>query len=117
MARWSTAIQLVGAGGEPVDLARTLLSHGVADLPPNEIASDGTRLSTVLAAGGSGWVLEVTSDGPGRASLSAGANAPPTAHRPALEAQIRHMLRLDEDLSAFYLLAAADPPLAWAVAG
>src|SRR5437763_1902728 len=31
MARWSTAIQLVGAGGEPVDFARTLLSHGVAE--------------------------------------------------------------------------------------
>lgn len=117
MARWSTAIQLVGAGGEPVDLARTLLSHGVADLPPNEIAPDGTRLSTVLTAGGSGWVVEVTSHGAGRASLSAGANAPPSTRRPALVAQIRHMLRLDEDLSAFYLLAAADPALAWVVAG
>ena len=117
MARWSTAIQLVGAGGEPVDLARTLLSHGVADLPPNEIAPDGTRLRTVLTAGGSAWVVEVTSPGPGRASLSAGANAPPSTHRPALVAQIRHMLGLDEDLSAFYLLAAADPALAWVVAG
>src|ERR671931_413359 len=26
-------IELRGAGGEPVDLARTLLSHGVAELP------------------------------------------------------------------------------------
>ncbi len=119
MARWSTAIQLLGAGGEPVDFARTLLSHGVADLPPNEIAPDGMLLRTVLPAGGRAWLVELTADGVGRARLgaSAGATTPPTADRSALVAQIRHMLRLDEDLSAFYLVAAADPALAWAVAG
>ena len=119
MARWSTAIQLVGAGGEPVDLARTLLSHGVADLPPNEIAPDGTSLSTVLTAGEGAWLVELTPDGAGRARLRAGAGAcaPPAAQRAALAAQIRHMLRLDEDLSGFYLVAAADPALAWAIAG
>src|SRR5437763_1706155 len=69
MARWSTAIQLVGAGGEPVDFARTLLSHGVADLPPNEIAADGTLLRTALTAGGGAWLVDLTSDGVGRARL------------------------------------------------
>ena len=119
MARWSTAIQLTGAGGEPVDFARTLLSHGVADLPPNEIAPDGTLLSTVLTAGEGAWLVELTADAPGHARLGAraGVTEPPTALRPALVAQIRHMLRLDEDLSAFYLVAAADPALAWVVAG
>jgi 3-methyladenine DNA glycosylase/8-oxoguanine DNA glycosylase len=119
VATWSTAIQLVGAGGEPVDFARTLLSHGVADLPPNDIAPDGAVLSTVLTAGEAAWLVQLTSDGAGRARLGApaGATAPPTAHRPALSAQIRHMLRLDEDLSGFYVLAGADPALAWVVAG
>ncbi|MGN6168454.1 MAG: hypothetical protein ACTHQQ_09835, partial [Solirubrobacteraceae bacterium] len=119
MATWSTAIQLVGAGGEPVDFARTLLSHGVADLPPNEIASDGTLLRTVLTAGEGAWLVELTSDGPARVRLRtpAGATAPPTEQRAALSAQIRHMLRLEEDLSGFYRLAAADPALAWVAAG
>ena len=119
VATWSTAIRLVGAGGEPVDFARTLLSHGVADLPPNEIAPDGTLLSTVLSAGGRAWLVELTSDRAGRARLgaAAGATVPPTAQRPALSAQIRHMLRLDEDLSGFYLAAAADPALLWVTAG
>jgi N-glycosylase/DNA lyase len=119
VAAWSTSIQLVGAGGEPVDFARTLLSHGVADLPPNEIAPDGTLLRTVLTAGERAWLVELTADGAGRARLRApaGATAPPIAHRPALVAQIRHMLRLDEDMSAFYVVAAADPALAWAAAG
>src|SRR5437588_12269727 len=44
-------LPLRGAGGERVDLQRTLRSHGVAGLPPNLIA-DGVRLSTVLPAGG-----------------------------------------------------------------
>jgi hypothetical protein len=28
---------LRGAGGEPVDFARTIVSHGVAELPPNRV--------------------------------------------------------------------------------
>ena len=28
-------LPLVGAGGEPVNFARTIVSHGVAELPPN----------------------------------------------------------------------------------
>jgi N-glycosylase/DNA lyase len=119
VATWSTAIPLVGAGGEPVDFARTLLSHGVADLPPNEIAPDGTLLTTVLTTGGRAWLVELTAEGAGRARLGApaGSTAPPPEHRPTLLAQIRHMLRLDEDLSAFYRVAAADPALAWVVSG
>jgi 3-methyladenine DNA glycosylase/8-oxoguanine DNA glycosylase len=119
VARWSTAIRLVGAGGEPVDLARTLLSHGVADLPPNEIAPDGTLLSTVLIADERAWLVELTANGAGCARLGAPAGVidPPTAHRPAVATQIRYMLRLDEDLSAFYLLAGGDPALAWVLDG
>jgi N-glycosylase/DNA lyase len=119
VARWSTTIALVGAGGEPVDFARTLLSHGVADLPPNDLAADGTLLSTVLVAGGDAWLVELAADGAGRARLRvpAGAAAPPIAQRPTLAAQIHHMLALDEDLSAFYEVAVGDPALSWVVAG
>ena len=116
---WSASLKLLGAGGEPVDFARTVLSHGVADLPPNSIARDGSSLQTVLPAGGRVWVVLLAPGRTGHARLSAaaGATAPPASARPALEAQIRHMLRLDEDLSPFYVAAAADPTLAWTVAG
>jgi hypothetical protein len=30
-------LPLVGAGGEPVGFARTIVSHGVAELPPNRV--------------------------------------------------------------------------------
>jgi 3-methyladenine DNA glycosylase/8-oxoguanine DNA glycosylase len=107
-------IPLRGAGGERVDLQRTLRSHGVADLPPNLIAD--ARLSTVLCAGGRAWAVEL---GPGgdrqtaRLGVAPGATEPSAERWVELAAAVGHMLRLDEDLSAFYAIAAADPALAW----
>ena len=100
-------IELLGAGREPVDFARTLLSHGVADLPPNAVAQDGSSLDTVLLIDGEARPVRVVADGPGFARID----------HAAAEPVIRHMLRLDEDFGAFYLVAAADPALAWAAAG
>src|SRR5207302_9649886 len=119
MARWSTAIQLTGAGGEPVDFARTLLSHGVADLPPNSIAPDGSWLETVLPAAGRAWAVRLVPAGTGLARLEAvkGTTAPAVRAWKELLVQVQHMLRLDEDLSAFYAAASADPALAWVAAG
>ena len=42
-------IELRGAGGEPVDLRRTLGSHGVAELPPMAIDADGLGAAVTLA--------------------------------------------------------------------
>jgi len=114
---FSAEIVLRGAGGEPVDLARTLLSHGVADLPPNSVAQDGSRLETVLLAGERAWPVRVRSRGSGRAVLETDGRPPPAKARGQLLAQVRQMLRLDDDLSPFYLVAAADPALAWVAAG
>ncbi len=116
---FSETLRLRGAGGEPVDFARTLLSHGVADLPPNTIAPDGTTMDTVLSAGGKAWALRLKLAPRNSARLEnvPYAAAPPPELRPAVTAQVRHMLRLDEDLSAFYLAAADDRELAWVTAG
>ena len=45
-------LELVGAGGEPVDLRRTLASHGVADLLPNRLDEAAWTFETTLAASG-----------------------------------------------------------------
>lgn len=107
-----TRIELRGGGGEPVDFARMLLSHGVAELVPNVVAEDGSAFETVLPAGGRAWVVRVTPDG---------ANARVQAHKDApldaLVPVIRHMFRLDDDLSPFYARASEDPDLAWAASG
>ncbi len=119
MATWSTSIELRGAGGEPVNFPRTLLSHGVADLPPNRIVPDGSSLETALRADGRAWVVRLVGTDPGHAQVQAvpHAGVPPVELRPILVAQLRHMLRLDEDLSLFYALTAADSALAWAAVG
>jgi N-glycosylase/DNA lyase len=118
---WSTTLTLRGAGGEPIDFARTLLSHGVADLPPNTIAKDGSSIETVLSAGGNAWVVSMRASAGqtprARIGTPAGFREPPAAARPQLVAQLRHMLRLDEDLSGFYAVAAHDPALGWVTAG
>src|SRR3954471_9831987 len=69
-------IELRGAGGEPVDFVRTVLSHGVAHLPPNVVAEDGSSLETVLAAGGEAWVVRVAPDGTEHARMEIAAGAP-----------------------------------------
>lgn len=109
--RWSKELELVGAGGEPVDLPRTLASHGVADLPPNAIDDETWTLTTTLALPRGAATVRV---GPGRRGFARVDGSGPSAG--ALDA-IRHMLRLDADLSAFYAVARDDDDLEWAAAG
>lgn len=110
---WSHTLSLRGAGGEPVDFRRTLLSHGVADLLPNRIAPDGSRLDSVLLTTAGPVAVALTSDAPETATVT----SPDAAAGPELIDQIRFMLRLDEDLSGFYAVAQADPDLAWTTSG
>jgi len=102
-------LPLVGAGGEPVDLPRTLASHGVASLPPSSIDEATWTLETTLPSGRGARTVRVSQGRPGHAQVEG-------ATKPVLT-QLRHMLRLDEDLSPFYAVARADPDLAWAAEG
>ncbi|HLJ03274.1 MAG TPA: hypothetical protein VKT31_07525 [Solirubrobacteraceae bacterium] len=114
---WSELLELRGAGGEPVDFTRTVLSHGLADLPPNLIPQDGSRLQTVLRIGDRAWLVSLEPAGQARARLQASGRAPSARVAGELVRAMRHMLRLDEDLSAFYAAAGADPALAWTTSG
>jgi len=115
-------LPLRGAGGEPVDLRRTLGSHGVAGLPPASIAADLASMTVTLAAPGGPRTVSVSRARPGEppavAVKRADAGPPPdAAAAAALTATVRRMLCLDDDLSGFYRRAEADPDLAWACAG
>jgi 3-methyladenine DNA glycosylase/8-oxoguanine DNA glycosylase len=129
-------LELRGRAGEPVDLRRTLLSHGVAALPPASVDAAACELTVTLAPGSRPRTIRIA-DGPATAGGSplgaagrgrcrvpvarlslADAGPPPDAvETAALTAIARRMLCLDDDLSAFYARAAADPELAWACAG
>jgi 3-methyladenine DNA glycosylase/8-oxoguanine DNA glycosylase len=110
-------LRLVGAGGEPVDLRRTLASHGVATLPPQRLDEDTWTLETTLAVGRATARTVRISEAHGNARVELVGEQAGEAMRGRLLATVRHMLRLDDDLSGFYAVAAADPALAWAAAG
>jgi len=111
---WSATLALRGAGGEAVDLWRTIVSHGVADLPPNRIDETARTLETTVAVPrGRPQTVTVREVRGGKAALA----APAGKRSEAVLDGMRHMLRIDEDLSEFYALAAEDPDLAWVTQG
>jgi len=111
-------IPLRGAGGESVDLRRTIASHGVADLPPNRIDEEAWTLELTLPLDGKPpRTVRVSQDRPGHAKLEVVGRKPAKADLERLRARVAHVLRLDEDLTPFYEVAAKDPDLAWAAAG
>jgi N-glycosylase/DNA lyase len=114
----SAELALRGAGGEPVDLRRTIASHGLADLPPNRIDEDVWTLELTLPLDGKAPRTVVVSEGrPGYAKLEVRGRKPSAADLDRLRWRVAHVLRLDEDLTPFYEVAAKDPDLAWVTAG
>jgi 3-methyladenine DNA glycosylase/8-oxoguanine DNA glycosylase len=110
-------LSLHGAGGEPVDFKRTLASHGVASLPPSRIDEQEWTLEVTLPVAAGARTVRVT-EGAGRtAVVEILGRAPGARSREAIVLALRHMFRLDEDLSAFYAAAADDPELAWVTTG
>jgi len=114
---WGTEVPLVGAGGEPVDLRRTLLSHGFVELPPMRLDEGVPLLEVTLAVDGKARTVEISPGRRGHARISVLGRAPSTRTAEKLVARARHVLALDEDLSAFYELVTDDPELSWAAAG
>ena len=114
--RWSVELELKGAGGEPVDLWRTLSSHGVADLPPNVIDEDARTLETTLSLPRNrARTIRIRAGKPGR--LLVEGERVGVSDAPVVTQAARHILRLDADLSAFYEAAREDPDLDWVLAG
>ena len=113
----NVGLKLVGAGGEPVDLWRTLASHGVASLPPAVVDDDARTLQTTLAVGGRARTVRLVGGRRGFASLEVLGRRPSARDLDTLVTTVRHMLRLDEDLSRFYALVDGDPELEWATRG
>jgi 3-methyladenine DNA glycosylase/8-oxoguanine DNA glycosylase len=115
---WSARLPLVGAGGEPVDLRRTIASHGVADLPPNRIDEDAVTFETTIRLPrGRPRIVRVEQGPQVQARVKVLGRAPAAATADVLLAQTAHILRLDEDLSEFYARVREDPDLAWVARG
>ena len=111
-------LPLIGPGGEPIDLWRTMNSHGFAELAPTVLDEAARTLELTLRTRrgtprrvrvregrSKGAVVEIL--GP-----AAGAHV-----QQDMVAGVHRVLRLDHDLSGFYAKAAHDPDLSWAVTG
>jgi 3-methyladenine DNA glycosylase/8-oxoguanine DNA glycosylase len=110
--------ELAGAGGEPVDLWRTLNSHGFVDLPPMRLLSDSRSLEVTIPVGRGRPRTVVISEAGGRTGrVTVLGPAPGPATRERVLTVVGHVLRLDADLSGFYAEAASDPDLRWVTAG
>lgn len=110
-------IALVGAGGEPVDFWRTVCSHGLTSLPPVTIDEASRSFTATLRLPGGPRTVRVAACGPDSAEITYAETALPAEAATAALATIRHMLRLDADLSPFYAVARSDPALAWCIRG
>jgi N-glycosylase/DNA lyase len=112
------SIPLRGAGGEPVAFRQTLTSHGLAWLPPNEIADDEAALETTLLVGSAGARRVRFASGPASMLDVAVRGARLGARdRTTLERIVRTMFSLDEDLAAFYEALERDVDLRFACEG
>jgi hypothetical protein len=104
-------VPLKGPRGEPIDFARTIVSHGVAELPPNRVDLAGGVLETTLPVPRGARTVRITARGKKlRIETVAGSFAPQLAET------VAHMFRLDEDLSRFYELVREDE-LSWCALG
>lgn len=111
-------LRLKGAGGEPVDLRRTIASHGLVSLPPMEPLNEGTALRITLPlSNGSARTVVISETRRGTASIEVLGRAPSAAAREEILATVRRVLALDRDLSGFYERAARDPVLSWVTTG
>jgi 3-methyladenine DNA glycosylase/8-oxoguanine DNA glycosylase len=99
---------------QPYELPLGIRGHGWYALAPNRFDENAPAFHTVLLVGGDAIDATVTPAAKARLGLEL------TAHRRITTAtatraaqQIRHMLRLDDDLSAFYAHCAQHERLAW----
>ena len=115
---WTAEFPLVGPAGESIDLRRVFLSHGIAELPPMRLDQQAWTFEITLPLARFGArTVAVSQARPGHGLVSVANERLTDDLAAALLAQLRHVLSLDLDLSAFYAVAADDLDLAWVVGG
>jgi 3-methyladenine DNA glycosylase/8-oxoguanine DNA glycosylase len=111
-------IALRGPSGEPVDLWRTIVSHGVASLPPADLDEDAELMTVTLpVAGARPRTVRIRQGRKGRAKVDVLGPPLGARTRSGLRSSVRRVLNLDEDLSPLYEVAKTDVDLAWIAVG
>ena len=111
-------LRLRGPGREPVDLWRTLVSHGFHDLPPLRVDEDSRSLSlTVRMPRGEPRRIRIGPGSRGHARVEVLGPGLSSASRDHVASVAGRVLHLDQDLSPLYEIAPQDPHLAWVATG
>jgi 3-methyladenine DNA glycosylase/8-oxoguanine DNA glycosylase len=111
-------IALRGPSGEPVDLWRTIVSHGVASLPPADLDEDAEVMTVTLPVPGARpRTVRIRQGRKGKAKVDVLGPPLGSRTRSGLRRSVRRVLNLDEDLSPLYEVAKTDVDLAWIAAG
>jgi N-glycosylase/DNA lyase len=114
----SMEIALRGPSGEPVDLWRTIVSHGVASLPPADLDEDAEVMTVTLpVAGAKPRTVRIRRGREGKAKVDVLGPPLGAGARVRLRRSVRRVLNLDEDLSPLYEVAKTDGDLAWIAVG
>ncbi len=95
---------------ENFSFRHTVLSHGWSDLLPFEVDAQGTSLAYTISEKGKAVKAEISQTGSAIKIVlpKSVKNSEP------IKGAVKHILRLDDDLTAFYERALADSKLAWA---
>jgi 3-methyladenine DNA glycosylase/8-oxoguanine DNA glycosylase len=114
----SLELPLIGPAGEPVNLRRTLIGHGVTTLAPAQVDEELAVFDITLPLPGYGVrAMRIESGNPGFARIT-GWDLPDTPEtRAALEQAARWLMRMETNLSPLYEAARTDPDLAWITIG
>lgn len=111
-------LALRGPAGEPVDLWRTLVSHGVASLPPSELDEDARALTvTVPVRGAKPRTIRIRPGRRDKARIEILGPAAGERVKQGVREVVRRMLNLDEDLAPLYAVAESDDELRWILLG
>ena len=112
------ALALRDPGDNPIDLWRTIVSHGIASLPPMFVNERSRILrATIPVPRGRPRTVEVRAAGPDRAEARVVGRAPGRTTSDRITATLRRVLALDVDLSQFYAVASQDPEMSWVTRG
>ncbi len=112
---WPLEFALEGPAGEPVDLQRTFRAHGLTSLPPMRPVEN--TLEITLPTKPRPRTVRISTGRNGYGTVDVVGAPPGSEESKSLLAAVRYVLRLDDDLSPFYEMAARDPELLWVTRG
>jgi N-glycosylase/DNA lyase len=91
---------------------RTAISHGWYDLPPFELNQESWTLTRVIDLGKARPVTVAISEGKRAVKVNVARNVGPRTVEKIMR-DVRHMLRLDDDMTHFYDAVAREPDFGW----